>query len=198
MAALAVVGYLVLSDQRRTAQVLSAALSHALARQVRIERVTDVGAARVVLRGVELPREGGWPARVVVDRIEATGPLVAAARGDAAPVRLTVSRPSIELAGSGGGGFDLAAVDQLRQTLASFLAGPGEFDVTLSGGTARYAGGDADFDLALRKANSRARGELTLRAPKVVPLVLSLDARLEGETTRLQVSGAGGLEPLVA
>src|SRR5262249_15005513 len=44
----------------------------------------------------------------------------------------------------------------------------------------------------------RARGELTLRAPKVVPLVLSLDARLEGETTRLQVSGAGGLEPLVA
>src|SRR5919197_1058341 len=131
LAVLGVIGYLVLSDQRRTAHIMAAALSHALAREVRIDRVTDVGTARVVMRGVELPREGGWPARIVADRVEATGPLLAAARGGSpAPVRLSVVRPAVELAGGGGGGGDLRALDNLRQTLADFVGGPGDFDAT--------------------------------------------------------------------
>src|SRR3990172_459814 len=97
LAALAGTGYWVLSDQRRSARALARGLSRALAREVRIERVTDIGTERVVMRGVELPREGGWPATVVAERVEATGPLLAAARGDAAPLRLTVTRPAVEI-----------------------------------------------------------------------------------------------------
>src|SRR3972149_2455250 len=77
----------VLADQRRSARALARGLSRALAREVRIERVTDIGTERVVMRGVELPREGGWPATVVAERVEATGPLLAAAPGEAGPGR---------------------------------------------------------------------------------------------------------------
>src|SRR3972149_606637 len=87
LAALAGTGYWVPSDQRRSARALARALSQALAREVRIERVTDIGTGRVVMRGVELPREGGWPATVVAERVEATGPLLAAAPGEAGPGR---------------------------------------------------------------------------------------------------------------
>ena len=86
VAALAAAGYYVLSDQRRSARLLAGALSQALAREVRIDRVTDLGTDRVVMRGVELPRTGGWPATVVAERVEATGPLLAAARGEHATV----------------------------------------------------------------------------------------------------------------
>jgi hypothetical protein len=199
VALLAVVGYLVLSDQRRTARVMAVALSHTLAREVRIDRVTDVGTGRVVLRGVELPLEGGWPARIVAERVEATGPLVAAARGGMhTPVKLSVIAPAIELPAGGGAGLDLRAVESLRRTLADFVGGPGDFEASLTGGTARSASGDVEFDLALRKAGGQAHAELTLRAPRVAPLVVTLDGRQDGDTTRLSLAGRGGVDPLVA
>ena len=157
LAGLAVAAYLVLSDQQRSARVLAAALSHALAREVRIDRVTAIGTQRLVIRGVELPREGGWPARVVVDRVEATGPLLAAARGDAAPVRLTVSRPTVEMGPGGEGGLDLASVETLRRSLRDFLTGSLTVDVALTGGLARHGGGTTEFDLTLRKAGGEDR-----------------------------------------
>src|SRR3972149_649430 len=95
----------VLADQRRSARALARGLSRALAREVRIERVTDIGTERVVMRGVELPREGGWPATVVAQRVEATGPLLAVARGAAAPLRLTVTRPTVEIGSEAGAGL---------------------------------------------------------------------------------------------
>ncbi|MGH7264890.1 MAG: hypothetical protein ACREMB_08565, partial [Candidatus Rokuibacteriota bacterium] len=57
LVALAAVFYFVLSDQRRSAQLLAAALSEALDRPVRIERLTALGTGRVVMRGVHLPRD---------------------------------------------------------------------------------------------------------------------------------------------
>src|SRR5262249_31268830 len=103
--ALAAAGYYVLSDQRRSARALAAALSRALAREVRSVRVTDRGTDRVLMQGVELPRRGGWPATVMAERVEATGPLLAAARGDPAPLRLTVTRPTVDIGAEGGGGL---------------------------------------------------------------------------------------------
>jgi hypothetical protein len=195
---LAVTGYLIVSDQRRSARVLAAALSRALAREVRIDRVTAIGTQHVVIRGIELPPEGGWPARVVVDRVEATGPLLAAARGDAAPVRLTVSRPTVELKPAGGGGFDLAAVDAWRQSLRDFLAGPLTVDVALTAGVARHGGGTTDFDLSLRKAAGVAKAELTLREPRVAPLVVTMTGKAEGQAAGVALTGRGGLVSLAS
>lgn len=197
LAALAAFGYYVLSDQRRTARILAAALSQALAREVRIERVTDVGTERVVMRGVRLPSDGGWPADLVAERVEATGPLLAAARGDAAPVRLVVTRPTVDVPAGGGVGIQ-ATLENLRQGLASFLAGAVQVDATLTAGVARYAGGTTEFDLALRKAGGGATGELTLREAGQAPLVVSLNARTEGDLVRLALSGRGALAPVAA
>ncbi len=197
LVALAVVGYLVLSDQRRSARVLAAALSQALAREVRIGRVTDLNTQRVVMRGVELPREGGWPARVTADRVEATGPLLAAARGEAAPIRLTVSRPVVEL-GPGGPAAGLAALETARTGLAGFLRGPMLLDLALTGGTAQHGGEVTVFDLTLRKGRGEARGELVARDARGAPLVVTLEGRLEGDTARLLASTRGRAAPLAA
>lgn len=188
---LAAIGYFILSDQRRSARVLAAALSQALARDVRIERVTDLGTGRVVMRGVHLPRDGGWPAEVVAERVEATGPLVAAARGDPAPVRLVVTRPTVVVGGGADAG--LAVVDSLRQGLESFLNGSILLDVTLTGGTARHGAGATEFDLTLRKGKAEATAELTLRPARGAPLALALQGRVDGPTTRLALTGRGGL-----
>ncbi|HEV8672772.1 MAG TPA: hypothetical protein VGX21_01890 [Methylomirabilota bacterium] len=194
LVALAVAGYLILSDQRRTARVLAAALSQALAREVRIERVTDVGTERVVMRGVELPREGGWPVRVVAERVEATGPLLAAARGDPSPVRLTIHQPTVELPAGPSAG--LAALDSVREAVTSFLGSALLLDVSLSGGTAQHAAGTATFDLALRKGRGEARAELTAREGRGAPLVVTVDARREGTTAKLMLAGHGGAAPV--
>ena len=113
LAAVAIVVYLILADQRRSARILAAALTQALARGVEIGRVTDLGPSRVVLRGLRLPAERGWPAEVTAESVEASGPLLSAARGEAAPVRLLVTRPKI-VAG-GGGATGAAALEGLRQ-----------------------------------------------------------------------------------
>lgn len=197
LAALAAVGYLVLSDQRRSARVLGLALSRALAREVRIERVTDLGTDRVVMRGVRLPRAGGWPADLAVERVEATGPLLAAVRGEPAPLRLTVTRPTVDLAAEGAGA-GLALLDGAREAVAGFLAGSPLLDVTLTGGVARGPGGEVAFDLVLSKGRGEARAEVTLRAAWGAPLVLTMDGRLDRETARLALVGRGGLAPLSA
>src|SRR5262245_22892824 len=101
LAALAVVVYMVLLDQRRSARVLAAALTQALKREVEIDRITDLGPSRVVLRGLRLPAAAGWPAEVKAESVEASGPLVAAARGEPATVKVLVTRPTV-VAGGGG------------------------------------------------------------------------------------------------
>lgn len=194
LVAVAAVGYWVLSDQRRSARALARALSQALAREVRIERVTDIGTERVVMRGVELPREGGWPATVVAERVEATGPLLAAARGDPAPVRVTVTRPAVEIPAGGGAG--LAALEGLAESVRSVLSNPLVLDLRLTGGKATHAGGVTEFDLGLLKERGAARGELTLREGPAPPLTLSLEARQDGEAARLTLAAGGGLAPL--
>jgi hypothetical protein len=196
LVALAGVVYFVVLDQRRSARLLAAALSEALDRDVRIERVTELGTERVVMRGVRLPRDGGWPAEVVAERLEATGPLLAAARGEPAPVRLVVSRPAVEVPEGGGGGAGLAALDGLRQGLERFLAGSTMLDVTLTGGTLRGAGGETGFDLTLRKGSRAAVAELVLRPPEGPPLTVGLDARLDGARARLGLSARGGVAAL--
>ncbi len=191
--ALAAAGYWVLSDQRRSARALAAALSAALAREVRIERVTDLGTQRVVMRGVALPREGGWPATIVAERVEADGPLLAAARGDAAPVRLTVVRPTLELPAGGGGDLP-AALGGVRDAVRRLLASPLLLDLTLSGG--RALPGGITVDLNLLKGAREAKGTLTARAGGGRPLTLRLDARLDGDTARLALAGQGPLAPV--
>ena len=91
LAAVAVVALVILADQRRSARVLEAALSQALHRGVEIDRVTDLGPSRVVLRGLRLPADRGWPVEMKAESVEASGPLLSAARGDSAPVRLLVT-----------------------------------------------------------------------------------------------------------
>jgi hypothetical protein len=196
--ALAIAGYLVLSDQRRTARVVAAALSQALAREVRIARVTDVGTGRLVMRGVELPAEGGWPARITADRVEATGPLTAAARGaESAPVRLVVTAPTVDLPAGGGGGLDPAGLEGAGRALAGFLQGSPALDVGLTGGIARHAGGTLPFELVLRKSRGEAQGELRLGDP-AAPLVLAVQGHVDKEMPRLAVTGRGGVAPLAA
>jgi hypothetical protein len=190
------VAYYVLLDQRRSARILAGALSRALAREVRIDRVTELGTARVVVQGVELPRAGGWPATVVVERVEATGPLLAAARGDPAPVTLAVTRPTVELGVGGGGG--LAGLEALPETLQGLLSSSLQLDVRLAGGTARYAGGAAGFDLTLIKGPGQARGELTVREGQAPPLTVRLEAHLAGAVPTLTLTGAGGLGAVAA
>ncbi|MGH7322825.1 MAG: hypothetical protein ACRELA_24825, partial [Candidatus Rokuibacteriota bacterium] len=194
LATAAAVGYLVLSDQRRSARVLAAALSQALAREVRIDRVTQVSAARVVMRGVSLARDGGWPADVAVETVEATGPLLAVARGETAPVRLVVTRPTVTLPDEAGGG--LGPLETLRQGIASFLSGPLLLDVSLTGGKAQQGAATVEFDLGLRKGPNVAKGELTLRQARGAPFTLTLDARMEGDTPRVALCGGGPLRPV--
>jgi hypothetical protein len=194
----AAAGYWILSDQRRSAQALAAALSRALAREVRIDRVSDMGTARVVMRGVELPREGGWPATVRVERLEATGPLLSAARGDPAPVRLVVTRPTVELPAGGGGGGLIAAVAGLGETLRGLLTNPLLLDVSLSGGRATSPTMASEFELSLLKSRGEARGTLVLHAASGPPLTLTFDGRLDGQTAHVGLAAQGGLGPLAA
>jgi hypothetical protein len=198
LGALAVVAYLVLADQRRSARVLGAALSLALKREVRIERVTDLGPSRVVLRGVRLPADRGWPAEMRAQSVEASGPLLAAARGEAAPVRLLVTRPTVVVAG-GGGVAGAAALDGLRQGLASLLATPALLDVAVTGGVVGAPGSipeEATFDLILHKGRGEARGEMMLRDRGPSAFTVRLTARSEGDTVRLDLVGEGRLGPL--
>ncbi|MBI2467503.1 MAG: hypothetical protein HYV62_06765, partial [Candidatus Rokubacteria bacterium] len=197
LVALAAVGYFVLADQRRAARVLGLALSRALAREVRIDRVTALGTDRVVMRGVRLPRAAGWPAEVTVAEIEATGPLLAVARGDRAPLRLVVTRPRLDLP-EGGAVAGLGLLEGLRDALVGTLAAPLVLDVALTGGVARRAGGDLGFDLVLRKARGEGRVELTLRDGRGAPLLVTANAWLDGETGRLALAGRGGLGALEA
>jgi hypothetical protein len=197
VAALAIVGYLVLADQRRSARVLAAALSRALAREVRIERVTDLGPSRVRMRGVHLPAERGWPADVHAESVEASGPLLAAARGEAAPVRVIVTHPKVVTGAGGGSGA--AILEGLRQGVRRVLTAPGLYDIALTSGELEVPGpGDrrVTFDLTLRKGAGEAHGELVARARQGRPFTLTLDARGEGEHVQLGLAGAGPLGPL--
>jgi hypothetical protein len=197
LAALAVVGYLVLADQRRSARLLSAALTQALKREVEIERVTDLGPSRVVLRGLRLPAAGGWPAEVRAEAVEASGPLVSAARGEPAAVRVLVTRPTV-VAG-GGGAAGAAALDGLRQGLASFLGNAALLDVAITGGVMEVPGGGSTgvtFDATLHKGHDDVRGDVTLRDESRSRFTLGLHARTEKDTLRLDLAGEGGLAPL--
>jgi hypothetical protein len=196
LVAVAVVGYLVLADQRRTARVLAAALTQALDREVQIERVTDVGPSRVVLHGLRLPASGGWPADLKAQSVEASGPLLDAARGESAPVRLLVTKPTVAL---GGGAAGAGALDGLRQGLASFLGTAALLDVAMTGGVITSPGAaseDVIFDLTLRKAEKEARGEIALRDRARSTFTLTLTARAEGDTVRVALAGDGRVEPL--
>ena len=197
LAAVAIVGYLVLADQRRSARILAAALTQALGREVEIERVTDLGPSRVVLRGLRLPAERGWPAEVKAESVEASGPLLSAARGEAAPVRLLVTRPKI-VAG-GGGATGAAALEGLRQGLASFIGSAPLVDVAITGGVIQVPGSaseDVTFDATLHKGSGEVRGEVLLRDRARSRFTLGLYARAEGDTIRLDLAGEGGLAPL--
>jgi hypothetical protein len=196
LVAVALVGYFVLADQRRSARVLALALSQALNREVRIERVSDVGPSRVVLHGLKLPAAGGWATDLEAQSVEASGPLMAAARGESAPVRLLVTKPTVAV---GGGGAGAAALDGLRQGLASFLEMAAPLDVAVTGGTITSAGAapeDVTFDLTLRKGDKEARGAIALRNRARDTFTLSLTARSEGSTIRLALAGDGRVEPL--
>ena len=197
LAAVAIVGYLVLADQRRSARILAAALTQALARGVEIDRVTDLGPSRVVLRGLRLPAERGWPAEVKAESVEASGPLLSAARGEAAPVRLLVTRPKI-VAG-GGGATGAAALEGLRQGLASFIGSAPLVDVAITGGVIQAPGSsseDVTFDATLHKGSGEVRGEVLLRDRARSRFTLGLHARADGDTIRLDLAGEGGLAPL--
>jgi hypothetical protein len=199
LAAVALVGYLVLADQRRSARVLAAALTRALEREVRIDRVTELGPSRVVMQGVRLPADRGWPAEVAVESVEASGPLLAAARGEPAPVRIVVTGPTVTAGGGGGAG--LAAVEGLRRPLQTLLRSPGLIDLSLTSGAIEVpgAGGDAvTFDLTLRKGAGDARAEVLVRGRQGPAFTIGLDARADGELVRVSVTGAGPLAPLGA
>ena len=200
LAAVAVVAYLIVIDQRRSAQVLSAVLTQALRRRVEIERVTDLGPSRVVLRGRRLSAKAGWPADVKAESVEASGPLTAAARGQAAPVRVVVNRPTITRAGgSGGAGGAAMDVEGLRQTLAGLLGNPALLDLAIVGGVIQApgsAGGDVAFDATLHKGSGEARGEIVLRGPADSRLSLGLDVRADGDTVRLDLASRGALAAL--
>lgn len=196
LVAVAVVGYFVLADQRRSARVLALALSQALNREVQIDRVSDVGPSRVVLHGLKLPAEGGWPTELKAQSVEASGPLMAAARGESAPVRLLVTKPTVAV---GGGGTGAAALDGLRQGLANFLETAAPLDVTMTGGVITSAGAapeDVTFDLTLRKGEKEARGEIAFRNRARDTFTVSLTARAEGSTVRVALAGDGRAEPL--
>jgi hypothetical protein len=199
LAAVLVVLYLVVADQRQAARLASVTLSRALAREVRVDRITQLGPGRVVMRGVALPQAGGWPVTVEAESVEATGPLTSLAgggRGEAAPVQVVVTRPTVTVpTGSAGGGLDLAG---LRDALSGLLASPWNFEVALLGGRARQHGTAADFDLVLRKSAGDVKAELILRAPQGPPFALALDARLDGAGARLGIEGRGPLAPLAA
>lgn len=193
---LAAVAWVVLADQRRAGRLLAAALTAALDREVRIARVTDLGPGRVVARGVELPRAGGWPADVSVAMVEATGALLAAARGEAAPVRLHVARPRVTSA-PGERALDLA---QLPAALGGLLASPALLEVTVTDGELAAADGEPalTFGLALRKGPGRARVEGTLGGRAGAPLTLVVELEADGPAVRAAVSGQGPLGALGA
>jgi hypothetical protein len=194
---LAGLGYLVLADQRRSARLLAVALTQALRREVEIERVSDLGPSRVVLRGLRLPAGGGWPADVKAESVEVSGPLVAAARGEAAPVRILVTRPTVTAGGGGAAGA--AALEGLRQGLASLLGNAAVLDVAISGGVLEVPGPPAEavaFDAILRKGRGEARGEVTFRNRSPSRFSVGLHARADGDTIRLDLEGEGRLEPL--
>jgi hypothetical protein len=195
--ALALVAYFVLADQRRSARALSAALSQALRRPVEIDRVTDLGPSRVVLKGLRLPPERGWPAEVKAESVEASGPLLSAARGEAAPVRLLVTRPTV--VAPGGGSTGGAALEGLRQGLASFIGTAALLDVAIVGGVIQVPGAaseDMTFDATFHKGKGEVRGEVLLRDRARSTFTLGLVARAEGDTIRLDLAGEGGLTPL--
>jgi hypothetical protein len=195
---LAAAGYWVLSDQRRSARALAVTLSRALAREVRIDRVTDLTPDRVVMRGVELPGSGGWPATIVAERVEATGPLLAAARGDAAPVRVTVVSPTVQMPAGAGGGDLAGALPGILDAVRGLLTNPALLDVAVTGGRMR-GGGGAEFELNLLKGDKQARGTLTVRDDAgSPPLVLGVEGKLDGATARVVVSGQGPLAPVAA
>jgi hypothetical protein len=197
LAAVAVVALVILADQRRSARVLQAALSQALHRGVEIDRVTDLGPSRVVLRGLRLPADRGWPVEMKAESVEASGPLLSAARGDSAPVRLLVTRPTI--VGGGGGASGAAALEGLREGLASFLGSAAMLDVAVTGGIVQTPGGtteDVTFDTTIRKGTEEVRGEVVLRGRDRSRFTLGLVARAEGDTIRLDLAGDGALTPM--
>src|SRR5262245_54206364 len=198
VAAVAIVAVFVLADQRRSARILAAALTRALEREVQIERVTDLGPSRVVLRGLRLPAEAGWPADVKAESVEASGPLLEAARGGSAPVKILVTRPKVSAGGGGAAGT--AALEGLRQSLAGFLGSAALLDVAVSDGALEAPGDAAErvtFQAVLHKGSGQARGEVVvLQAGTPSRFTLGLNARTDGDTIRVELAGEGKLEVL--
>jgi hypothetical protein len=159
---------------------------------VRIERVTELSPSRVVMKGVRLSSEAGWPADITAESIDASGPLLAAARGDPAPVRVQVTRPTVA---AGGGSAGAAALEGLRQGLATVLANPALLDLTLLDGVIE-APGRVAFDAVLRKGSGEALGEVVLHDSTRSRFTLRLEARPEGDTIRVALAGDGPLGPL--
>jgi hypothetical protein len=191
--------YLVVTDQRQSARLAAVTLSRALSREVRVNRITELGPSRIVMRGVTLPQAGGWPVTIEAESVEATGPLTSVAGlpgSEAAPVQVVVTRPTVTMpGGSGGAALDLAG---LRDMLAGLLGSSWLFEIALLGGRARQDGTTGDFDLVLRKRAGQVTGELVLRAAQGPPFALALDARLDGAGARLGIEGRGPLAPLAA
>jgi hypothetical protein len=152
------------------------------------------------MRGVELPGTGGWPATIVAEQVEATGPLLAAARGDAAPVKVTVVSPTVQLPAATGGGGDLAgALPGILEAVRGLLTNPALFDVAVTGGRMRGGGGGAEFELHLLKGDKQARGTLTVRdAAGAPPLALAVEGKLDGATARVVISGKGPFAAVAA
>ena len=197
LVAVAIVGYVILADQRRSARILAATLSQTLGRGVEIDRVTDLGPSRVVLRGLRLPAERGWPADIKAESVEASGPLLSAARGETAPVRLLVTRPTITAGGGGASGA--AALEGLRQGLASLVGRAPLLDVTITGGviqTPSSTSEDVTFDATLHKTSGEVRGEVLLKDRARSRFTVGLSARADGDTIRLDLVGEGGVAPL--
>src|SRR5262245_35883395 len=196
--AVAIVVLFVLADQRRSARVLAAALTKALDREVQIERVTDLGPSRVILRGLRLPAEAGWPAEMKAESLEASGPLLEAARGGSAPVKILVTRPKVSAGGGGAAGA--AALEGLRQSLVSFLGSAALLDVAVSDGVLEVPGDAAEkvtFQAVLHKGTGQARGEVVLlQAGAPSRFTLGLNARTDGDTIRVELAGEGKLEVL--
>ncbi len=108
-----------------------------------------------------------------------------------------MTRPTIAVAGGGAAGA--AAVEGLRQGLATFLTSAAILDLGVTGGVLEVPGPTPEgltFDATLHKGTGEARGEVLLRDRAGARFGLTLDARPEGDTIRLALAGEGRLDPL--
>jgi len=196
----------VLSDQRRSGQLLSYTLREALGLEIHIERVVTAGPDRLVLKGVSVP---GTSLDLRAPEVRVEGPLLSLLTHRSGELSLTAIGLSITLPSSEPGvppvllplGIPPETLATIRETARQFLSEPFGLSLKATDGILRRGGERTSFSLQFAKEQSQPKATLTLQigngASGSVPLSIASSLTHADDTLLMRIGVEGSPAPIL-